>query len=276
MKYKFKTGHYAVSLVRLLHWGLHSCVEMQCPWDLWRHPSALQHVLCHLGASWGVTGTRLLIRHTVDWPRGYSTSPQTHTHRVTSGLIIPPTLFCLCLIFQATLLLAPCSFWDEFFPSSTLTGSTTQLPFSRYSFHTSPSADHLHHPLHMPTQHVPFKLFLSYSQAPEARLSGAKHLYWQGGFWDAVQAQSPFTLPGGREMPALYQPYCEAHSQCTGPKGQQPCPFYFSGASSTAFEAQGDSAQWGFTYFNSSGDNHSPTEQKLEDSNMFVGCALWR
>lgn len=69
-------------------------------------------------------------------------------------------------------------------------------------------------------------------------------------------------------MPALYQPYCEAHSQCTGPKGQQPCPFYFSGASSTAFEAQGDSAQWGFTYFNSSGDNHSPTEQKLEDSNM--------
>lgn len=41
MKYKFKTGHYAVSLIRLLHWGLRSCVEMQCPWALWRHPSTL-------------------------------------------------------------------------------------------------------------------------------------------------------------------------------------------------------------------------------------------
>lgn len=90
------------------------------------------------------------------------------------------------------------------------------LPFS---FHTSASADHLHHPPHLPTQHVPFKLFLSYSQAPEAALSRAKCLHQQGGFWGAVQAQSPFTLPGGREMPTLYQPYCEAHSQCYCTKG---------------------------------------------------------
>lgn len=42
MKHKCKTGHYAVSVVRLPHWGLRSRVKTQCPWDLWRHPSALR------------------------------------------------------------------------------------------------------------------------------------------------------------------------------------------------------------------------------------------
>lgn len=98
----------------------------------------------------------------------------------------------------------------------THTAALLSFPFS---LHTSPSSkDHLHHPLHLPTQHVPFKLFLSYSQAPAARLSRAKHLQQQGGFQGAgsttVQAQSPFILVGGREMPTLYQPYCEAHSRC--------------------------------------------------------------
>lgn len=40
MKYKFKTGHYAVSVVRLPRWGLCSSVKM--PWDLWRRLSALR------------------------------------------------------------------------------------------------------------------------------------------------------------------------------------------------------------------------------------------
>lgn len=42
MKYKCKTGHYAVSVVRLPHWGLCSSVKMQCPWNLWRRPSTLR------------------------------------------------------------------------------------------------------------------------------------------------------------------------------------------------------------------------------------------
>lgn len=136
-----------------------------------------------------------------------------------------------------------------------------------FSFHTSPSsADHLHHPSHLPTQHVPFKLFLSYRQAPEARLSGAKHLYQQGSFWGAVQ--SPFTLPGGREMPTSHT--CEAHSQCYWTKGgQKSALFFFSGVSSSFLLLKHKEIQHNRGSFLSLVVTIiHPKKGKLEDSNM--------
>lgn len=96
-----------------------------------------------------------------------------------------------------------------------------------FSLCTSPSsADHLHHPLHLPTHHVPIKLLLSYSQAPTARLSGAKHLQQQGSVQGAGSRHGPSSQDGEGNA-ELYQPYCKTDSRCdwtNGAEGQLSFP----------------------------------------------------
>lgn len=67
-------------------------------------------------------------------------------------------------------------------------------------------------------------------------------------------------------------PPCTSHTvrlihNVTAPKGPKTSSLFILRCFFTALEAQGDSAQWGLISFGSA-DNHSTTEEKLEDNNM--------
>lgn len=151
--------------------------------------------------------------------------------RITSGLpdlIIPPALFCLSCLLQAISLLAPHSFWDELLPSSTPTGSPTGLPFYRSPSHsTLPLLQQIISITHSIC--LPNMCPSSCSWATAKTLqpgSPGQNIFSNKEALGAqaaspAQAQSPFTVPGGREMPTLYQPNCEAHPQCHWTNGAE-------------------------------------------------------
>lgn len=179
----------------------------------------------------------LLIRRPLQTDQEVIRLPRRHTQGITSGLpdlIIPPALFCLSRLFQAILQLAPRFFWGKLLPSSAPTGSPTRLPFYRSPSHsTLPLLQQIisiTRSICLPNM-CPSSCSWATAKPLQSRVLGQNAFSNKEAFGvqaaSTVQAQSSFTFPGGREMPTLPQPSCEAHSRCywtTGAESQLSFP----------------------------------------------------
>lgn len=137
-----------------------------------------------------------------------------------------------------------------------------------FSFHTSPpSADHLHHPLHLPTQHVPFKLFLSYSQAPEASLSRAKCLSATGRLLGCRQRAQSKLSPLLHSQEGGKCPPCTSHTarlthNVIGPEGLKASSHFLLSCFFHCSRSTRRVSTMGAYLFGGGGNDHSSTEGK--------------